>query len=77
MVVITLPDGSRREFSGPITGLELAEDISKSLAKSAVAVRVNDGLKDIYLPINEDSTVQIITRNSSDGLELILSLIHI
>ncbi len=71
MVVITLPDGSRREFSGPITGLELAEDISKSLAKSAVAVRVNDGLKDIYLPINEDSTVQIITRNSSDGLELI------
>ena len=62
MVTITLPDGSKREFAESVTGTELAMDISKSLAKAAVAVRVDGELKDIYLPIENDAKVEIITR---------------
>ena len=71
MVNITLPDGSVREFDGPVSGEELAASISKSLAKAAVAVRVDGKLKDIYLPIEQDATVEIVTRDSEDGVELL------
>jgi threonyl-tRNA synthetase len=71
MVNITLPDGSVRRFDGPVTGDELAASISKSLAKAAVAVKVDGKLKDIYLPIEQDATVEIVTRDSADGLELL------
>ncbi len=71
MVNITLPDGSVRQFEGPVTGEELAVSISRSLAKAAVAVRVDGRLKDIYLPIERDATVEIVTRDSEDGVELL------
>ena len=71
MVTITLPDGSQREFAEPVTGTELAMDISKSLAKVALAVRVDGELKDIYLPIEVDAAVEIITRDSQPGVELL------
>jgi threonyl-tRNA synthetase len=71
MVNITLPDGSVRRFDGPVTGVELAASISKSLAKAAVAVKVDGKLKDIYLPIEQDATVEIVTRDSADGVELL------
>jgi threonyl-tRNA synthetase len=71
MVNITLPDGSVREFDGPVTGDELAASISRSLAKAAVAVRVDGKLKDIYLAIVSDAAVEIITRDSEDGVELL------
>ena len=50
MVNITLPDGSVRSFEGPVTGTELAADISNSLAKAALAVKVDGEMKDVYLP---------------------------
>ncbi|MDH3643354.1 MAG: threonine--tRNA ligase [Gammaproteobacteria bacterium] len=68
---MTLPDGSQREFAEPVTGTELAMDISKSLAKVALAVRVDGELKDIYLPIEVDAAVEIITRDSQPGVELL------
>ena len=71
MVNITLPDGSVRRFDGPVTGDELAASISKSLAKAAIAVRVDGRLKDVYLPIEQDATVEIITRDTRDGVELL------
>ncbi|MDZ7671039.1 MAG: threonine--tRNA ligase [Gammaproteobacteria bacterium] len=71
MVNITLPDGSVREFDGPVQGDELAASISRSLAKAAVAVRVNGELRDVYLPIDSDASVEIITRDSEDGVELL------
>ncbi|MFU8814342.1 MAG: threonine--tRNA ligase [Pseudomonadales bacterium] len=71
MVNITLPDGSVRRFESPISGEELAASISKSLAKAAIAVRVDGQLKDIYLPIEHDATVEIVTRDSTDGVELL------
>jgi threonyl-tRNA synthetase len=71
MVNITLPDGSVRQFDGPVTGDELAASISKSLAKAAIAVKVDGQLRDIYLPIEQDATVEIVTRESADGVELL------
>jgi threonyl-tRNA synthetase len=71
MVNITLPDGSVRQFDGPVTGDELAASISKSLAKAALAVKVDGRLKDLYLPIDHDARVEIITRDSEDGVELL------
>ncbi|MEQ8166742.1 MAG: TGS domain-containing protein, partial [Alphaproteobacteria bacterium] len=47
MISLTLPDGSRREFDGPVSGAALAADIGKGLAKAAVAVRVDDELRDL------------------------------
>ncbi|MFP6835556.1 MAG: TGS domain-containing protein, partial [Pseudomonadales bacterium] len=70
-VNITLPDGSTREFDGPVTGTEVAADISKSLAKAALAVRVDGDLQDIYLPIEADAAGEIITRDSQPGVELL------
>ncbi len=71
MPIITLPDGSKREFDKTITGEELAASIGTGLAKAALCVRVNGELRDIYLPIEHDANVQIITAKDADGLELI------
>jgi threonyl-tRNA synthetase len=71
MVNITLPDGSERQFDGPVTGTQVAMDISKSLAKAALAVRVDGQLRDVYLPIEQDAAVEIVTRDSADGVELL------
>lgn len=71
MPIITLPDGSKREFSKAVTGEELAASIGAGLAKAALCVRVNGELRDIYLPIENDAEVQIITAKDADGLELI------
>ena len=70
-IVITLPDGSKREFENAVTGEELAASIGAGLAKAALCVRVNGELRDIYLPIESDANVQIITAKDADGLELI------
>ncbi|MCI5048044.1 MAG: threonine--tRNA ligase [Aquisalinus sp.] len=71
MPQITLPDGSQRQFDGAVTGTAIAEDISKSLAKKAVAIRVDGELQDLFAEIAEDAAVEIITRESEDGLELV------
>ncbi|HXV73705.1 MAG TPA: TGS domain-containing protein, partial [Sphingomonadales bacterium] len=70
-VTLTLPDGSRKSFSKPPTGLELAQSIGPGLAKAALAVKVNGRAKDLYLPIEEDAAVAIITPKSPEGLELL------
>ncbi|MCC1497037.1 threonine--tRNA ligase [Alcanivorax sp. 1008] len=66
-----LPDGAEMAFDQPATGLELANRISKKLAKQALAVKVDGALKDVYLTLPAGSTVQIVTREDLDGLELI------
>lgn len=71
MPIITLPDGSKKEFPNAVTGAELALSIGAGLAKAALCVRVDGELRDIYLPIEKDAKVQIITAKDSDGLELI------
>ena len=68
---ITLPDGSVRTYSKGVTGLEIAESIAKSLAKAAVAIRLNGNISDLSLPIYEDSRIELIKRDDEAALELI------
>ena len=71
MVTITLPDGSKREYPGAVTGEEIAASIGAGLAKAALCIRVDGQLLDLYVPIEQDATVAIITGKDADGLELI------
>ncbi|MEL7535770.1 MAG: threonine--tRNA ligase [Pseudomonadota bacterium] len=71
MTEIHLPDGSSRAFDGPIDGLTLAASIGSGLAKAAVAVRVNGELRDLSRELPDGANVEIITRESDDGLELL------
>ncbi len=71
MPTITLPDGSAREYSDRTSGAMIAESIGKGLAKAAVAVRVDGDLWDLTRDIESDAAVEIITRDSDDGLELL------
>jgi len=71
MPVITLPDGSRREFPNPVTVAELAASIGPGLAKAALAGRVNGKLVDTSFQIESDSQVAIVTDRDPDGLEII------
>ena len=61
MLTIKLPDGNNLKFPKEVTGLEIAEKISKSLYKEALIMSVNGELKDLYFLIKEDSLVKIIT----------------
>ena len=71
MPVITLPDGSRREFDRPVTAMQVAESIGAGLAKSALAARVNESLVDLSCLIENDAAVAIVTGRDQDGVEVI------
>jgi threonyl-tRNA synthetase len=71
MPAIQLPDGSERQFANAVTGAEIARDISNSLARDAVAIRVNGELWDLTRNIEDDAAIEIIMRDSEDGLELL------
>ena len=71
MPIITLPDGSKREFDRPVSVLELAQDIGAGLAKATIAGRVNGVRHDACDIINEDANLEIITAKDEDGLEII------
>ncbi|MBR3501893.1 MAG: threonine--tRNA ligase [Alphaproteobacteria bacterium] len=71
MVKIKLPDGSILEEKDGVSGLEIANKISLSLGKAALAVSVNDKLQDLTAPITTDSTVTIITAKDKDGLHIL------
>lgn len=71
MPTITLPDGSQKQFDGPVTIMEVAQSIGPGLAKAAVAGRVNGELLDTCLPIEQDADVSIITVRDTEGLEIV------
>jgi threonyl-tRNA synthetase len=71
MIEITLPDGNKKQFANPITGLELAQSIGAGLAKAALAVKINDDIADIRDQITESAKVSIITMKDPEGLEII------
>ena len=71
MPEIQLPDESKRQYDNPVTGLEIAASIGKTLARDAVAVRVDGELWDLTRTIDRNATVKIVTRGSEDGLELL------
>ncbi|SEP73072.1 threonine--tRNA ligase [Basfia succiniciproducens] len=71
MPIITLPDGSQRQFDNPVSVLEVAQSIGAGLAKATIAGRVNGERRDACDMITEDSTLEIITAKDEDGLEII------
>jgi threonyl-tRNA synthetase len=70
-VSLTFPDGSSRQYDAAMTGAELAESISKSLAKKAVAYAIDGTLRDLSDPISMSGNVAIVTRDDPRALELI------
>lgn len=71
MPIITLPDGSQRQFDHPVSVLEVAQDIGAGLAKATIAGRVNGERHDACDIIEQDATLEIITAKDEDGLEII------
>jgi threonyl-tRNA synthetase len=70
-VRITLPDGSTREFDGPVTGADLAADIGPGLAKAALAIKLGGEVRDLSTTIDRDAEVAIVTSKDDEALELI------
>ncbi len=71
MVNLTFPDGSVREYDAGTTGVDVAAGISKSLAKKAVAMKLDGVLTDLADPIKSDASIEIVTRTDDAALELI------
>ena len=71
MLNITLPDGSQRQFPGPVTVAEVAASIGAGLAKAALAGKIGDKVVDTSYQITQDSPLAIITAKDADGLEVI------
>jgi threonyl-tRNA synthetase len=71
MPIITLPDGSTKQFDKPVTGAEIAASIGAGLAKAALAMKVDGVQRDLYLPIDKDVRVEILTPKQPEGLEIL------
>ena len=70
-ITITFPDGNTKSVSKGLSGFELASQISKSLAKESVAIKINNQLQDLSLQIENDCSVEILKRDNSEALEII------
>ena len=70
MITITFPDGDTRDYTRGTSGYEIAESISKSLAKAAVAISIDGVQRDLSDQIKEDAQISIITLDSDEGLEI-------
>jgi len=71
MPIITLPDGNNLDFPKKVTGLEVAEKISKSLAKQAMVISIDGELKDLDFIIEKNCSIKIFTSKNDEGLETI------
>ncbi|MDG1122369.1 MAG: threonine--tRNA ligase, partial [Glaciecola sp.] len=71
MPIITLPDGSTREFDNAVSIMDVANDIGPGLAKATIAGKINGELADACDLITEDAQLQIITARDDAGLEII------
>ena len=71
MPVVTLPDGSRREFDHPVTVHQVAESIGAGLAKAALAGKVDGELVDTSFLVDRDAAVELVTARDPEGVEVI------
>jgi len=71
MVTLTFPDGAARDYEAGITAMEVAKSISKGLAKSVLAAKLDGKLVDASLPINDNAKIELVTAKDPEGLELI------
>lgn len=67
---ITLPDGSARTYATGTTGMQVAESIGAGLAKAAIGMKLDGVQRDIYLPIEHDAQLSILTAKDADGLDI-------
>ncbi len=71
-ITLTLPDGATRTYPSGTTGADVAADISKSLAKAAIACRIDGALSDLSIPMETDHKFGIVTaKDTDDALELV------
>ena len=71
MPVITLPDGSTRQYDNPVTPYDVAADIGPGLAKAAIAARIDDQMIDLNLTLENDTNLALITMKDDAALELL------
>ena len=71
MPKITLPDGHKKAIPNNTTLYEIAKDISNSLAKVAVAGKINGQLKDLSVTVENDSNIEIIKKNDDEGIDIV------
>ena len=76
MVQITLPDGSQREFPGPVTVADVAASIGAGLAKAALAGKVDGKVVDTSYTMSSHASLAIITAKDAEGLEVIRCLLY-
>ena len=69
MPAITLPDGSVRSYSKPVTPAEVAADIGPGLAKAAFVAKVDGAFVDLDRPIDRDARLALVTRKDEAALE--------
>jgi threonyl-tRNA synthetase len=70
-ITVSLPDGATRLFEGPVTGLEIASSIGRSLAKAALAIKVDGRILDLDRLVERDAAIEIVTPASPEALEII------
>lgn len=70
-IIISFPDGAKKEFQKGTTTEEIAGSISSGLKKNALAGKLNGQLVDLRSPLNEDGELEIVTYDSQDGLEIL------
>ncbi len=71
-ISVALPDGSRREYAAPVTGMDVVRDIGPGLARAALACRIDGNLSDLSLPIESDASFEAVTiRDEAPALELL------
>ena len=70
MITLTLPDGSTRDVEAPVTGVEFAASISKSLAKKALALKIDGTVVDLATEIDRNCELAVITADDDEGVEL-------
>jgi threonyl-tRNA synthetase len=70
-IAVTLPDGSRRQFPGPVSGADIAAAIGPGLAKAAVAIRIDGRERDLATLVERDARVAIVTRDSPAGVQIL------
>lgn len=71
MITLTLPDGATREFDAPLDGFSLAKSISNSLAKKALALKLDGELVDLATVLDKDAAIAIITAADEEGVDII------
>lgn len=70
MIEIVLADGNKKQFPNAVTGFEIARDISENFANNAVAMRVNEDLRDLNAAVTESAQITFITPKDPEALEI-------